>query len=168
MNRTTFLFFLTVLITPTLCSGMGSNHKPGDLPPHSGWPVGVYEAVNQPNRVHGYWINSSDILFYKGSNTDLQKMTTELVNAKVAAVQVVLHACAGVAKSPWSKDRIDTADWSVTISGDYAVTKTQDKIRIDLWLGGSLTLDKLRLPKSVTIKSGGEIDSYIKRHRERP
>jgi hypothetical protein len=168
MNRVAIPSLLTLLFAQTLCLGMGSDHKSGDLPPHDGWPKGVYDAVNQPNRVHGYWINSSDTLFYKGSNAELQEMTCKLTQARCATVEVVLHAGTGVAKSPWSKDRIDTADWSLTIAGDDAITKTQDKIRIDVWLGGSVTLADLRLPPTVTVKSGGEIESFIKRHGAAP
>jgi len=168
MNRVVFPFLLTLLLVPNLCLAMGSDHKSGNLPPHDGWPTGVYDAVNKPNRVHGYWINSSDTLFYKGSNAELQEMTHKLTQAKGAKAEVALHAGTGVARSPWSKDRIDAADWSVTISGDRAITKSQDKIRIDVWLGGSVTLDDLRLPPTLTVKSGGEIESFIKRHGESP
>jgi len=168
MNRVAFLFFLTFLLAPTLCLAMGSDHKSGDLPPHDAWPTGVYDAVNKPNRVHGYWINSSDTLFYKGSNAELQDMIRKLSQANGAKTEVVLHVGTGAAKSPWSKDRIDTADWSVIIYGDDAITRTQDKIRIDVWVSGSVTLDDLQIPPNVTVKSGEEIEAFIKRHREKP
>ncbi len=168
MNRVVLPFLLSFLLAPSLCLAMGSDHKSGNLPPHDGWPTGVYDAVNKPNRVHGYWINSSDTFFYKGSNAELQEMTQKLAQAKGAKAEVILHAGNGVARSPWSQEHIDAADWSVTISGDGAITRTQDKIRVDVWIGGSVTLDDLRFPPEVTVSSGGEIESFIKRHRESP
>ena len=93
-------------------------------------------------------------------------MTRKLTEANGAKTEVVLHAGTCLAKSPWFENRVDTADWSVTIASDDAITQTQDKIRIDVWLGGSVTLDNLRLPPTVTVKSGGEIESFIKRHGE--
>lgn len=166
MNRIVFPFFLMLLLTPAICLAMGSDHKPGNLPPHDGWPKGVYDAVNKPNRVHGYWINSSDTLFYKGSSSDLQKMTSSLSQIDDVTIDVVLHSGGGVAKSPWSTNRIDSADWTVTIAGESPVTKVQNKIRIDIWLGGSVTIDELKFPRSINVESGKEIESFIERHRK--
>jgi len=140
--------------------GAGSDYMPGDLPSHEDWADGVYDAVNQPQRVHGFYVNFSDTLSYKGSNAELQKMTQKLANAKGTPTGIVLHAGKGIAKSPWSKKPVDTADWSVTLAGN--------RITIDIWLGGSVTLDQLDLPKAVEIKSGGEIETFIKRHNETP
>ena len=168
MFRVYFPLLASLLLAPAFCFGMGSDHKPGDLSPHDAWPEGVYDAVNQANRVHGYWINSSDTLFYKGSNAELKAMTRKLTSASGTKTEIVLHAGTGAAKSPWSKSRVDTADWSVTIAGDDAITKTQNRITIDVWLGGSVTLDELDLPTTIKIKSGGEIEAFIKRHDETP
>jgi len=168
MSRVAFPFLLSLLLAPASCFGFGMDHKSGDLPLRDSWPDGVYDAVNQPNRVLGYWVNSSDTLFYKGSNAELQEMVRKLTKANGTQTDVVLHAGTGVAKSPWSKERIDTADWSVTIAGYDAITKTQDRITIEVWLGGSVTLDDLHLPATVNVKSGGEIESFIKRHGETP
>ena len=166
MVHVRFFLFAFLLLAPTYCFGMGSDHKSGDLRPHDGWPDGVYAAVNQPNRVHGFWVNSTDRLFYKGSQDELQEMTRQLANAKSAQTEMVLHIGTGIAKSPWSKKPVDTADWSVTIAGDDAISKTQDLITIDVWIGGNISLDELDLPPSVRIKSGGEIEAFIKRHDE--
>ncbi|WP_168567245.1 hypothetical protein [Crateriforma spongiae] len=143
---------------------MGSDHESGDLPPHDGWPEGVYTAVNMLSRIHGYWVNSTDKLFYKGSQDELQSMTRQLTNAEGTRTELILHIGAGIAKSPWSKMPVGTADWSVTIAGPDAISKTQGMITIDVWIGGNISLDELDLPPSVRIKSGGEIDAFIKRH----
>ena len=104
----------------------------------------------------------------KAHNAQLQEMVRKLTKANGTKTEVVLHAVSGEAKSSWSKVRIDNADWSVTIAVDHPITKTQDKISIDGWLGGSVTLNDLELPATVNVKSGGEIESFIKRHGEPP
>lgn len=159
MCRMGFPFFAFLLSTPALCYGLGADYQPGDLPLHNTWPSGFYDAVNQPQRVHGFYVNFSDCLFYQGSHLDLKKMTQKLAKAKGTTTEVVLHAGKGVAKSPWSKQPVDTADWSVTLAGD--------KITIDVWLGGRITLDELELPKSVRVKSGGEVQAFIQHHEEK-
>ena len=148
------------VFAPAVCFGMGADHEPGDLPRHHAWVDGIHDAVNQPCRVHGFWINWSDTLFYKGSNAELRKMTKKLANARGTTTEVVVHAGKGIAKSPWSKKPVDTADWSVTIAGN--------SITVDIWLGGSVTLDQLDLPKNVNIQTGGEIEAFIQRHDETP
>lgn len=166
MYRIALSVWFLFMVAPAICFGMGADHKPGNLPAHDGWGKGVYEAVNRPNRVHGFWINSSDTLFYKGSNDDLQKMADSLSQTQGVKVEVILHAGQGEAKSPWSKKTVDNADWSVTIAGDEAISKIQNKVRIDVWLSGSITLDDLQFPPSVSVKSGKEIESFVDRHHK--
>ena len=165
MYRIAFPVWFLLVVAPAICFGMGADHRPGNLPAHDGWGKGVYEAVNRPNRVHGFWINSSDTLFYKGSNADLQKMAGLLSQSESVKVEVILHAGKGEAKSPWSKNFVDNADWSVTIGGDDAISKIQNKVRIDVWLSGSITLDDLQFPPSVSVRSGKEIESFVNRHQ---
>ena len=164
MPRLLPIAIVVIALTPILAHGMGSDHKPGDLPTHDGWPAGVYDAVNQPNRVHGYWINSSDTLFYQGSHADLHKMIRELAAVSDLNVIVVLHTGPGVAKSPWSKKPVGPADYAVTIRGDQAISPHQDNAIVDVWLGRQLTLTNLAIPTSVKVKSGGEIEKFIQEH----
>ena len=164
MSRLFPIAIVGIALTPILAFGMGADHSPGDLPLHEGWPAGVYDIVNQANRVHGFWVNSSDILFYQGSHAELHKMIRECAAAPNVNLVIVLHAGSGVAESPWSKQPVGPADWSVTIYGDQPITKHQRNIAIDIWFGGSLTLSDLVIPTSVTVKSGGEIEKFIQEH----
>jgi hypothetical protein len=141
--------------------GMGADHRKGDLPIHDGWGKGVYEAVNTSSRVHGFWINSSDTLFYRGANKCLEVMLQRLVDSPDSAVTVVIHAGKGMARSPWSKADVDLADWSVTISGKEAISKVQNQITVDIWLSGDLLLTDLAIPSNAVVKSGGEIEKII-------
>jgi hypothetical protein len=41
--------------------------------------------------------------------------------------------------------------------------------RVDVWLSGSIQLRDLKVPQNVTVTSGtsgGEIESFVKKHRE--
>ena len=151
----------TFFLISSTAFGMGSDHKKGDLPPHDGWPVGTYEAVNLPCRVHGYWINSSDTLFYKDGNAVLEEMLQKLGSIQGLTVRVILHPSKVIAKSPWSKEVLDSADWTVTISGKEAITQIQNQVTVDIWLGGNVSLDDLKIPQDIDVKSGNEIEAYI-------
>jgi hypothetical protein len=74
MFRPCFLAIALLVLFSASAFGLGADHKKGELPRHDGWTKGTYEAVNLPCRVHGYWINSSDALFYQGDNAVLEQM----------------------------------------------------------------------------------------------
>jgi hypothetical protein len=157
--------FLSIVLLSATALGLGADHKNGDLPRHDGWLAGTYEAVNLPCRVHGYWINSSDTLFYRGENLVLEEMLEKLNSNKDLKVRVVLHAGKGIARSPWSKDVVESADWSVTIAGKGAITYAQNQITVNVWFSGNISLDELTIPRGVVVESGREIDTYIERRQ---
>ncbi|MCU0709455.1 MAG: hypothetical protein MUF23_14290 [Pirellula sp.] len=157
--------FFSSILTLSSAFGMGSDHKKGTLPPHDGWIAGTYEAVNLPCRVHGYWINSSDTLFYKEGNDVLERTLQKLSSIQGLTVRVILHPGKGVAKSPWSKEVLDSADWTVTIAGKEAITQVQNHVTVDVWLGGNIALDDLKIPEAIAVESGNEIEAYIEKRR---
>ena len=163
MLRTISFLSLVFVLSASVGLGAGSDHKLGDLPQHDGWPSGVYEVVNQPNRVHGYWVNSYDTLFYRGTHSDLNKMIKALTAISAANVEIVLHTGPGIAQSPWAKKPVGLADWSIKI-GKGGVTPKQDDITIDIWIGGGLSLAELEIPSSLKVTSGGEIEAFIHNH----
>lgn len=161
MFRPCFLAFALLVLLSATALGLGADHKKGELPPHDGWLKGTYEAVNLPCRVHGYWINSSDSLFYQGDNAVLEQMLERFATIPDLNVRVILHAGKGVARSPWSKEEHGAADWQVTLYAEGGFGKRQDHVQVDVWLSGSIKLDDLKVPASMSVESGKEIDNYI-------
>ena len=152
---------LCFVLVGSLCFGLGADHRMGSLSVHGGWPAGVHDVVNQTTRVHGYFINSSDTLYYRGKPDDFHKMLNALAANADCQSSVVIHAGKGIAKSPWSAEPISAADWSVTISAKAAIASVQDQIRIDIWLDGNLTLENLEIPDEMEVTSGGEIEEFL-------
>ena len=37
-------------------------------------------------------------------------------------------------------------------------------MQVDVWLGGKIKLDELRIPKGFVVKSGREIEDFVARH----
>ena len=65
--RSCLLLFVLVgfLLAPSVAMGLGADHPPGQ--PVFGtdaWPKGLAELVNSPLRVHGYFVNEIDVLFF--------------------------------------------------------------------------------------------------------
>ena len=89
----TSLLALTLLltITPTTHAA-GGDHRIDQLGRSTGWKPGYYEVIKQPNLVHGYWINTSDVFFFKGFNEDLIKQLNELERIEGFKTEVIIHA----------------------------------------------------------------------------
>ena len=69
-----FCFFVALNTTTNArtlgASAMGADHEDGELASQPAWPAGFHAAVNKKNRIHGYWVNTTDVFFYRGNNGD--------------------------------------------------------------------------------------------------
>jgi hypothetical protein len=63
--------------------------------------TGFHAAVNPSNRIHGYWVNTTDVLFYQGTTEKINSMIEALASIPDAETNIVIHAGSGVATSPW-------------------------------------------------------------------
>ena len=138
----------------------GADHEEGDLSPNSNWPAGLHAAVNQKNRVHGFWVNTTDVFFYRGGNREINSMIESLAAIKGVKARIILHAGARKARSPWGTDS-GAANWSVTCyckvgKGGIAFGKP-DSIDMDVWISDKIGLGELKIPEKIAIENGGEI-----------
>lgn len=166
--RSISLLALALLLTiPTTTQAAGSDHRIDQIGRSTGWKPGYYEVIKQPNLVHGYWINTFDVFFFKGFNEDLIKQLNELEKIEGFKTEVIIHAKLGVAKSPWKDARIvNYADWSLTTYGSFSKDRKND-LTIDIYLGGDLQLEDLEIPQSFTVKSAGDIEEFIQLHNKK-
>lgn len=164
----TFRFLVLSIFLPSFAFGLGIDHPPGDLPAHDRWSQKLYDSVNTQERVSGYWINGIDRLFYVGDNVKLKTMIENISNVADARVEIVLHPGPGVARSAYDIKAIGPADWSVMVGRGLRKPDTPNSIRIDIWLGRSITLDKLKVPTTAAVSSTGEIEDlekFVRAHK---
>jgi hypothetical protein len=162
-----------VSISPTVAWAMGADH--GTRPVgNSGWPKGLAEIVNADGRVHGYFVNWQDVFFFHGDTQALNEFLEDLTALKGTQLKVVIHPGRLEVKSPWDKQpRKITAEWQLYTSPHVGSPKTLVEkrepfvTRVDVYLGGDMRLSDLRIPASVGVESGGEIEEFVKRHQER-
>jgi hypothetical protein len=166
--------FLTPDIWPSLALGLGADHPPGPVGPASYWPAGVSELVNRPQRVHGYFVNAEVVFFYAGDTQALNKFLAAYAKLPQTRLEVILHVGKKKARSPRDQeDRNIAVDWMLYIAprdrlqgapnvdlNDAPATIS----RVEVWLGRSIDLDKLQVPRNVTVKSAGEIEKFLERH----
>ena len=62
-----FLFALALscwAFTTTEAFALGSDHPKGPVAGNELWPEGLKDLANRPDRVHGFWVNETDVFFY--------------------------------------------------------------------------------------------------------
>src|SRR5262249_10819958 len=106
------------LLVPSLALGLGADHPQGQ--PVFGsdrWPKGLADLVNSPLRVHGYFVNETDVFFFAGDTDRLNVFLKSYSQLPDAKLRLVLHLGTLEVKSPWDKQPRDIkADWRLYAS----------------------------------------------------
>ena len=166
-----------VLISLVCCVwvfGWGADH-PLDQPVgwSPDWPEGTRELVNREGRVHGYFVNACDIPFFAGDTNAFNEFLEQYAVLRDTPLTLVLHPGRGMAGSPWDKEKKIPFEWQVNIlcrgwSRRYPEPPTADEAKYvvlpELWLGGQIELDKVKVPLNVEVKSSGKIERFIAAH----
>jgi hypothetical protein len=124
--------------------------------------------------VHGYWVNELTSYYYRGDaaafNAEIKKLDESPLPVMWASRKVILHIGPKKAASPWDKAPRDIAtDWSVTTwigeeppAGDGSLPQHQ---KIEVWLGGNLKLEDLKIPEGYDVVSGREIEEFLAKRK---
>ncbi len=127
-------------------------------------------AAQGKNCVHGYWVNLTSVTYFTGDAATLNDHFGTLglkAKATYATKKVVLHPGPKKASSPWDNaERNISTDWSVTLWLDGGMNPGAH-LQIDIWLGGQVKLEDLRIPADVEVVSGGEIEKFIQERMEK-
>jgi hypothetical protein len=146
---------------------LGSDHPKGPVSGNELWPAGLAEVASHPDRVHGFWVNETDVFFYNGDSKAFNEFMDGYSKLKGAALRVVLHPGTKKARSPWDKTDRDPVAWSLTGSSrplnEFGAQKAGSRYytRVDVWLGSQVKPEELRIPAHVEVLSGGEIEKFI-------
>ncbi len=170
MRRLAVGIVTLVLLVPVMVWARGKDH--GTRPVSSDtWPKGLAELVNAENRVHGYSVNREDHFFFKGDTAALNDFLTRYAQLPVTKLHVAIHPGRLEVRSMDGQPLDVAADWQL-----YATPFTREQVqrdgvkpgpfvtRVDVWLGGSVKLEKLAVPEKVSVESGGEIEAFVKKH----
>lgn len=121
--------------------------------------------ANLPNRAHGYFLNWTDVFFYEGDTEAFNRFAADYGKLEKTTLRVVLHPGAKRAQSPWDKaERNIPVEWMLTCGGSRNGKKDS---HIDLWLGGRVKLEEVRIPDNIEVASGGEIEQFLAKRPKR-
>ena len=158
-----FSLLFTLSIVPMTVLGLGYDIPKGDLPRPEAWPSTFYDELNKPTRVHGVSFNQFDSFFYRSTCAELNSTMKHLSQIQDLDLVVVLHVGPGMAKSPWSKNPVSPADWSVNVENNSKINVIP--ITINIWLSERAPLSELQVPASIEVTNGGEIETFIRKHK---
>jgi hypothetical protein len=171
---------VSVLVVGCLCAavafGLSMNYPPGaHITGESDWPAGLEKLANSEGRVLAYmsWTVNT-YLFYAGNTDRFNRFVAGCAELKNTPVTVILHPGRGTASPVGEPDTKVACDWGLSVLRRGSVPEAPPfpsdahgyVLRLDLWLGGSVELDKLHVPANVEVKSGGEIERFIAEHRK--
>lgn len=130
------------------------------------------QLLNVDNRVHGYFVNWEEVFFFEGDTASLNSFIEKFSALPDTELVVVIHPGRLAVCSPWDKEpREVAADWQLYVSPLMPDEVQAEGVqpgafvtRINVWLGGSVKLNELHVPESVAVRSGGEIEAFVKEH----
>lgn len=168
------LALLGGVILTTGVFALGSDHPKGPVTGNERWPGGLEELANRQDRVHGYWVNETDVFFYNGDTVQLNQFLIDCAQLHNTSLHVVLHPGAKKARSPWDQaDRDIPVSWVLYASfhpleGSKPKAGDQYHTRVDVWLGSQVKLEDLDIPAEIEVVSGGEIERFIAERQAAP
>jgi hypothetical protein len=125
-------------------------------------------AQQGPNCVHGFMVNWTDTFFFAGDTAAFNKFVEGYSKRNDLKLRVVLHVGTKKARSPWdTADRDIPVDWSYHVWNVTPDPSNPAPSKVDVWLGGRIKLDELRIPANVEVVSGGEIDNFIRERQKK-
>lgn len=155
---------------------MGGEYPRGETIQQPAWSEGLAELANRPDRVYGYWVNANDWLFYTGDTEALNQFLAQYAEIPERPLRVVLHPGQGRVKTSFSEARPETLfDWQLTILrwGTHPQApelsgkpRSEPVAIIEVWLGGQVALEELKVPRRVEVVSGREIEAFVTAHEK--
>jgi len=146
---------------------LASEHPSGKkLYAASNWPEGLADLVNCKERVYGYFVKFWDHFYFEGDTASLNSFLRKLGEIRQPQPVVTLHPGKDRAHK-LASDETFQYDWSLSTLPEgtpVADRKTQTGLSVDVWLGYGISLDDLDLPMSIEVRSGGEIEQFVKDH----
>ena len=175
--RTALMAAVVAGVTMTCCSGafpMAAEYQPGTMVQQPGWPEGLVDLLNSQKFAYAHWVNSIDHFYYSGDtkafNEFLErysKLPQQELFAGGPHRTLVLHVGAGQTKTFGGKPV--TYDWSLACSNLGAFgpegKHLPTGLELEVWIGCHIQLDQLKVPASIELKPGGEIEKFIEGHQ---
>lgn len=125
--------------------------------------------------VHGYDGNFGAVgVYYAGDAAALNEHLLETAKqlreptfaTPVVSRKIILHPGPMILPEYLERERRTSTDWLQTTWFELETTKAEMHLQIDVWIGGRIKLDELRIPAEFTVESGREIETFVEQHNK--
>lgn len=171
-----FVLLATCLLTPP-AFGIGADHQidqDGNIrgAQSPDWPSGLAGLINSGPVFHGHWVNANSEFFYLGDTASLTRFLKRYATLKNTPLVVVIHAGSARRSELWGEKPKERYDWKVLVlrRGRGAPEKADSPdekwvVTVHVWIDRSVRLGELVVPGNVNVESGGEIETFIGKHK---
>jgi len=170
--KKTSVSFLAVVIALVWCIPAFpriTEHAPGrPVYDSRAWPE-LGSLLNRPGRVYGYSYFSGNRFYYAGDTGEFNAFLEAYARLKGTPLTLVVHAGPGREKR-WLESKNIRCDWKVDVALRRRPAERREGVTVAVWLGGQVELDKMKVPLTIKVNSGGEpgnsgdIEKYIAAH----
>lgn len=122
-------------------------------------PPRLEELANHSGRVHGYFHQTEDFLFYTGTAREFSLFLSSYSNIReLPAHHLIIHEGKCLASTPWKKQQGIPCGWMLRIypSGwidpDAEEKTVQFEAEVHFWVQGDIPLEKVEIPERVSVK----------------
>jgi hypothetical protein len=156
-SKVCLIVILVALIFTSRDALANSADYPTNTPvSNQAWPPGMTNLVNITNRVHGFFVNDSDVFSFSGSATNFEAFLADYakIEGTVHQHRLILHEGMAAASSPWDKDKSRVpCDWELhgLMNGWRNGVITNYTLEVHFWTGGKIALDKVSIPKNIEV-----------------
>ena len=162
------IVFLAILLAVLACRvpafAMGGDIPPGQVNVQPDWPRELVELLTRQDSVNGIWVNANDFYYYAGDTDTFNEVLKKYAELRNTPLRLILHPGKGMTGSLGDEPDIPF-EWQI------GVMKWHDDpsevpllVTLELWLGGQVQLENVKAPLNIQVKSGGEVEKFIKIH----
>ena len=137
------------------------------------WP-GIVPIVNHKSRVYQIWVNGNEFFHYRSDTRTLNHALTEFAKVQTARRVVILRA--GPAKAQGFDEKRIPYDWNLHLVGGIARAHAGEQAdtsavwdvypTITIFIGGNIELEKLQIPKGITVLELADLRARFRRGLE--
>jgi hypothetical protein len=132
---------------------------------------GLIDVINDPARSYYSWVNGNENFYFAGDTAQLNAALQKFAATDIAVKEVVLRPAPGETRS-FDQSLRFPFQWHLQIFGGIAAhltTRDQgDQVwarhpRLSIYVGGDIDLEKLEIPKGVTLVSLDELSARARK-----
>jgi hypothetical protein len=138
-------------------------------------PAGVSELVSSRDRVHGFTsgFGYAD-LWYAGDAAAFNQYLAQYAQLPKLPIILVISPAPGSKLREFVSQPREHYDWQLEVKWNQPIPLSENRtdrnaegyaVILHVYLSDAITLDDIQVPAGVQVRSGGEIEQFVKQHQ---